>query len=168
MRIRPLAALLVGALPLLAAAPRPAAAQDAAEPERVRPGAESAPDSFVPVAIFRVSGVRDSVGAATVFQCTNVGAGNATVGVVVRDFDGALDCNQTFGPLPPNQSVTIATRNTAVFAEDAFCGGPGIDGGSATITADSAGSQRLICTVHLIDPAAASPLFASTLDLHRP
>lgn len=178
MRLRPvpalaaitaITALLVAALPFAAHATA-SGAQDAAEPERVRPEADSSPpESFVPVALYRVTGLRDSAGAATVFQCTNTGAANATVSVTIRNFDGVVDCTMSFTPLPPNQSVTMATRDTQLYQEDRVCAAaPLVDGGSAVISADSAGSQKLICTVQLLHPGAATPVFASSLDLYRP
>ena len=138
--------------------------------ERERPDADAPPpESFVAVPLYRVTGVRDAAGAATLFQCTNTGAANATVSVVIRDFDGVQVCALSFGPLPPNQSVTLATRATALYGEDAVCNPlPLADGGSAILSADSAGSQKLVCTVQVIDPVAATPAFATSLDLFRP
>ena len=145
----------------------------AAAQERERPGVDATapvpPESFVAVPLYRVTGVRDAPGAATLFQCTNTGAANATVSVVIRDFDGVQVCALTFTPLPPNESMTLATRPTLLYAEDAVCNPlPLADGGSAVISADSAGSQKLICTVQLLDPAALTPAYATSLDLFRP
>jgi hypothetical protein len=159
-------ALGVAALSLLLVAGA-ASAQDPPA-ERTRAAGAGGETPLANVAIYRVTGVRESAGAATVFHCTNLGAANASITINIRDFDGVQLCSMSFAGLPTNQTATFATSNTTLFEEDRICSNlPAVDG-YAVLLADNVGSTRLICTAQVLDPVAATPVFATTLDLFRP
>jgi hypothetical protein len=116
--------------------------------------------------VYQATGVRDSATAATVVHCTNLGVASRTVFVDIYDFDGSFDCSVSTS-IAPNETRTLATRPTNLYFEDATCNAaPATEQGSLDISLNSA--TALMCTVQVIDPAAATPGFVTTLDLFHP
>ncbi len=119
----------------------------------------------VEVLAYQSVGVLDSVAAATVVHCTNLGAEARTVYVDIYGFDGFLEC--TIGvSIEFGATATFATRATVLYEEDALCNPePGTNQGSLDIWVTT--SNAVICTVQVIDPSVATPKYATTLDLFR-
>lgn len=115
---------------------------------------------------YQVTGARDSATGATVVHCTNLGGGSVTLYVDFYDFDGAFVCT-TSDVVAFGETSTLASRGTAFFEEDGICDpAPVLSQGSLDIVAS--GSTALICAAQVVDPAAATPSYVTTLDLFRP
>lgn len=114
---------------------------------------------------YQVSGVRDAAEAATVVHCTNLGAEIRTVFVDIYGFDGLFECT-TQSEIAPDGTATLATRDTALYEEDDWCAEPpGTNQGSLDVWVTT--SNSLICTIQVVDPAATTPRYVTTLDLFR-
>jgi len=119
------------------------------------------------VPLYTVSGVVDSATLATSFLCTNQGATNASVLVVVKEVDGSIDCNMSIPALAPGATATMSTSLTGAFIEDAVCALVGDSvRGSAIVAADSTGSIDLTCSVLLLDAVNTVPLMVDRLELY--
>lgn len=153
------------------------AAIAAAQPEALAPSAEQrgGPPGIrafgvVPLGaptVYTATGVRDSATAATVVHCTNRSAEAEAVFVDIFDFDASFDCTMGF-TIGSQQTRTFATRPTVVYAEDAVCSPfPGTAQGLLLI-ASQLPANRLMCAVEVVDPANATPVYQTSLDLFRP
>jgi hypothetical protein len=122
------------------------------------------------VLAYHAAGVRDAGTAATVVLCTNLGPGDTVVQVEFYDFDGAFLCAMA-GEVFPGETWTWATRQTVLYGEDGRCTddeapAPLAEQGSVDILVTA--QTKLLCTVQVIDPTAATPVYATTLELFRP
>jgi len=115
--------------------------------------------------IFIASGARDTTGIATVVFCTNIGSQAANFGVAFAQFNGTSDCNLG-GSLPAGATRIIATRNTVAFAEDFVCAAPpGLVQGVVAVGLDQVANAVIICSALVVDSAAATPTFATAIDV---
>ena len=138
-----------------------ALAAGAAGAERARRVAQPAPLGFTSVPAFQVSGVRDAAGVATVVICTNFSFAPIDLTLVVRDFDGAATCTLGVAGLPAQESATFATRDTALYTEDATCSPlPATDGGWAVLSA-AGRLHALVCTAQVV---AGTPNATTTMN----
>ena len=135
-----------------------------AAPGGVAPLAPAGVFSLVAVA----PGAMNHTNAATVVHCTNLG--NALAAVMVRfdNFDGSPACTLFSLPVLSNETWTASTRATAVFTENAICDGgtPAINQGVVRVLLDPAQEMDVVCSIQVVDPVAASPVYASALEVH--
>jgi hypothetical protein len=132
-------------------------------------GPPTSPDLGDPTTrvLYRVAWVVDSGNIATSFHCTNLGATNALVKVVLRNAAGTPVCNITDTGVGPGVTSTLSTSSTALFTDDFLCVpalGVGVFG-SALITVDTLFSMDVACTAHVLDGSANPPAFIEKLDL---
>jgi hypothetical protein len=160
--------MIAGATALALALATPAVAPGAgpAAPGRERaavagPAAEGAPS----IPVFRATGLVDSATAATVVHCTNFGTTTRSVYVDVLDANGTFACGGTL-TIATDETWTFSTRATAVFAEDSVCSvPPAISRGSLRVGVDL--TTQLACTVQIVDPVNATPVFLERLSLYN-
>lgn len=118
--------------------------------------------------LYRAPGVIDSGAAATAVHCTNLGAGNAFVMVQFVDFDGTIPCTLNGDAQPNGFTFTFASREIASLIEDEECSpGPVLDQGQALIYASASDSNDVVCSVQILDPVAATPAFATLVEVYR-
>ena len=154
---------------LLAVASSAAAERVRADPAEGRSGRAAIRGPELVLA-YHAAGVRDAGTAATVVLCTNLGPGNTVVQVEFYDFDGVFLCAMA-GEVFEGETWTWATRQTALYGEDGRCTDDGApaplaEQGSVDILVTV--QTKLLCTVQVIDPTAATPVYATSLDLFRP
>jgi len=106
------------------------------------------------VLIYRVPGVLDNGGVATVFHCTNFSGANERIRFVSRNNGGGLTTNvaPTIAHL---QTITVSTRDTVAYEEDlGLATGVLVQG----TTAIAATSINVICTAMTIDASTTVPI----------
>ena len=157
---RPMMALhcivTTAAVLLAASATAQPAGQTDRAPQRVLPQATTDPLKV----IYRVSGIRDdgagdNTGTATVFHCSNLSNVSENVRFAIHNSIGSLVANST-RTIPSKSTISVATHGTAN-SENLPHLSPGtvIGQGLAVIAATS---PKVICTVIVVDAAAATPI----------
>ena len=126
-----------------------------------------APEGTPMSRVFSAAGVRDAATAATVVHCANLGAATTEVRVEFYDFDGSFLC-ALGGEVFFGETWTWATRETARYREDSKCTDDGApaplaEQGSVDILVTV--PTKLVCTVQIVDPANAKPVYADRLTL---
>ena len=131
-----------------------------------QPTARAAPEAFPALTlIYRASGLRDNgratnAGVATSIHCTNLTTTSQRVQYVLRDFDHTLGASPTF-TLAAGRTHTSSTHGTVLFNEDVILSpGQVYQQGLLAILATN---PNVICSVHVVDAAAAIP---HGIDLH--
>lgn len=161
----------VALLPILCALLLPAASHGATG----RRAASAAPASAAPLSpsgvlslVAVASGAMNNANAATVVHCTNLGEALAAVVIQFDNFDAVPACTLFSAPLLSNATWTASTRATAIFTEDEICGGgtPAINQGLVRVFLDPAQEMDVVCSIQVVDPVAASPAYASALEVH--
>ena len=148
---------------LLGVAASAAAERTRAARAEVRGGRAETLGGFI--AAYHAAGVRDAATAATVVLCANLGP-TTEVQVEFYDRAGKFLC-ALGGEVFEGETWTWATRNTALYLEDSTCAEePLAEQGSVDIYVTV--QTKLFCTVQIIDPGAATPVYVTTLDLFRP
>ena len=84
------------------------------------------------------------------------------------NFDGSPACTLFSVPVLSNETWTASTRATAVFTENEICDGgtPTINQGVVRVLLDPAQEMDVVCSIQVVDPVAASPVYASALEVH--
>ena len=116
------------------------------------------------VPLYLVSGVADSTTAATVVHCSNLSSSLVTVWFEIYGPTGTEVCG-VGAFAAAGSTVTIATRDTQLFVETGTCEFlPLIAKGLGRIGLDH--PANVVCTVQLVDPAHATPLYLDRLSLY--
>lgn len=131
-------------------------------------GVTALPAQAAMTVIYQASGVYDSggpiqTGIATAILCTNPTNRPRRVRVIIRNFDGAVAGSATVA-VAARGTATFVTRTTVVFVSDAALATGWIAQGSATIMA---ASDKVFCSIVVIDASKAIPTFANSLHLVR-
>ena len=102
--------------------------------------------------IYRVPGVRDTAGIATVFSCTSNSSVEELLKSTVRKDDGS-EAGFAQIPIPARSTRVVATRDTNAFTESASGFATDLQG-IATI---SASTTNVFCSAMLVDPTPTTP-----------
>lgn len=113
-------------------------------------------------------GAMNHANAATVVHCTNLGDALAALMIQFDNFDASPACTLFSAPVLSNETWTASTRATAVFTENEICAGgtPAINQGVVRVLLDPAQEMDVVCSIQVVDPVAASPVYASALEVH--
>ena len=153
-------------LPVLAPAPARAAddAPAAEEPDVV---VSLEPELGQAYPLFVIPGVRDSATAATAFHCSNPTATQVIFSLDVYGPTGTFLCGFS-GSLAAGNTLTMTTRLTALFVENASCDSKGVipvDKGQARMSISE--PVGIVCTAQIVDPANATPTYLGSLEVFR-
>ena len=160
------------ALLLILCALAPSAASHGASGRKAATPAPAGVDPLTPAGVFSLvavaPGAVNHANAATVVHCTNLGDALAALAIEFDNFDGSPACTLFSPPVLANETWTASTRATAVFTENAVCDGgtPAINQGVVRVLLDPAQEMDVVCSIQVVDPVAASPVYASALEVH--
>lgn len=113
------------------------------------------------VTIYRSTGIADSPYVATSVTCYNLGPGTTDIGVRFYSPAGSLACEVTKSAVAAGATVTVSSRLTGLFFDDAVCASaPALIGGTLEVVVNDASAERIRCAVRMLAPAGIPPAFA--------
>ena len=138
-------------------------ATDATKP--LQPSSVQSPEG-APPPHYRATGVRSSTTLSTVVHCTNLDSAAITVYAYFYQYTGAYVCS-TSAPVAVGGTRTLATRDTAAFAEDGLCPAapaPDVGQGTVAISVVPTGA-KFICSAEVVSIADDPPTTLGALDI---
>lgn len=115
---------------------------------------------------YRVTGARSSTTLSTLVHCTNLESVEVHIYAYFYQFDGSYVCSA--GALvAAGGTRTLATRDTASFAEDDYCPAapaPDVGQGSVNISVVPVGA-KLVCSAEIVSVSGDPPTTLGALDI---